>query len=369
MKINNIDSKPAILALEDGLVLEGKSFGFDIDAEGELVFNTEMTGYQEVLTDPSYRGQMVVMTYPHIGNYGVVDGDEESDNIWVEAFIVKELCRRFYKYNSVKDLDTYLKEYKIPGIEGIDTRFLTRHIRENGSLKAVLSSIETNKDVLIDRAKESPGLEGRDLVTGVSCKKSFFFGEKKSRPSCVAYDLGGKRAIFKQLSERFDLEVIPCSETAETVLKKGPSLVFLSNGPGDPSALDYIISNVKELLGKIPIVGICLGHQILAQVLGGKTYKLKFGHHGVNHPVREVTGSQVDITSQNHSFSVDLDSLPKDVEVTHLNLNDMTCEGLISNELRVCSVQYHPEASPGPHDARKLFDFFYDFCLSGKCDS
>ena len=366
MKSNSVSSRKAILALEDGLVLEGKSFGLDIDAEGELVFNTAMTGYQEVLTDPSYRGQMVVMTYPHIGNYGVVEGDEESNNIWVEAFIVKELCRNFYKYNSDKDLDVYLKEHKTPGIEGIDTRFLTRHIRKNGSLKAVLSSVEKNKDILIDRAREFLGLEGRDLVTDVSCKSSFFFGEKKNKPSCIAYDLGGKRAIFNQLSERFDLEVVPCSESAESVLKKNPALVFLSNGPGDPSALDYIISNVKKLLGKIPIVGICLGHQILAQVLGGKTYKLKFGHHGVNHPVKEVLGSHVDITSQNHSFAVDLNTLPEDAEVSHLNLNDMTCEGLISRELKVCSVQYHPEASPGPHDARKLFDYFYDFCLPEK---
>ena len=358
--------KKAILALEDGLVFEGISFGFDVDAEGELVFNTAMTGYQEVLTDPSYRGQMVVMTYPHIGNYGVVEGDEESNNIWVEAFIVKELCRKFYKYNSEKDLDTYLKEYKIAGIEGIDTRYLTRHIRENGSLKAVLSSTEKNKDILVDRAKGSLGLEDRDLVRGVSCENSFFFGEKKNKPLCVAYDLGGKRAIFNQLSEKFDLEVVPCTESAESVLKKKPALVFLSNGPGDPSALNYIIFNVKKILGKIPIVGICLGHQILAQVLGGKTYKLKFGHHGVNHPVRKTSGSQVDITSQNHSFSVDLETLPESVEVTHLNLNDMTCEGLLSKELRVCSVQYHPEASPGPHDARKLFDFFYDFCVSSK---
>ena len=358
MKSNSVSYRNAILALEDGLVLEGKSFGFDIDAEGELVFNTAMTGYQEVLTDPSYRGQMVVMTYPHIGNYGVVEGDEESNNIWVEAFIVKELCRNFYKYNSNKDLDVYLKEHKIPGIEGIDTRFLTRHIRKNGSLKAVLSSVEQNKDILIDRARESLGLEGRDLVKDVSCKSSFFFGEKKNKPSCIAYDLGGKRAIFNQLSERFDLEVVPCSESAESVLKKKPSLVFLSNGPGDPSALDYIISNVKQLLGKIPIVGICLGHQILAQVLGGKTYKLKFGHHGVNHPVKEVSGTQVDITSQNHSFAVELNTLPEDVKVSHLNLNDMTCEGLICKELKVCSVQYHPEASPGPHDSHYLFKQF-----------
>ena len=355
--------RTAILALEDGLVLEGKAFGYDVDAEGELVFNTAMTGYQEVLTDPSYKGQMVVMTYPHIGNYGVVDGDEESNNIWVEAFIVKELCRKFYKYNSQKDVDTYLREYKIPGIEGIDTRFLTRHIRENGSLKAVISSVEKNRDVLVDRAKESPGLEGRDLVKDVSCKSSFHFGEKRNKPLCIAYDLGGKRAIFNQLSERFDLEIVPCTESAEAVLDKNPNLVFLSNGPGDPSALDYVITNIKKILGKIPIVGICLGHQILAQVLGGETYKLKFGHHGVNHPVRKTSGSQVDITSQNHSFSVDLNTLPKNVEVTHLNLNDMTCEGLISEELRVCSVQYHPEASPGPHDARKLFDYFFDFCL------
>ena len=356
--MNNTKIKPTKLVLENGVVFSGTSFGAEGETIGEVCFNTGMTGYQEILTDPSYCGQLITMTYPHIGNYGVVEGDEESNNIWVEAFIVKELCRNFYKYNSDKDLDVYLKEYKTSGIEGIDTRFLTRHIRKNGSLKAVLSSVEKNKDILIDRAKESLGLEGRDLVTDVSCKSSFFFGEKKNKLSCIAYDLGGKRAIFNQLSERFDLEVVPCSESAESVLKKNPALVFLSNGPGDPSALDYIISNVKKLLGKIPIVGICLGHQILAQVLGGKTYKLKFGHRGCNHPIINLNSKKIEITSQNHGFAVDANSLPSNIEITHQSLNDKTVEGLRCKEKQVFSVQFHPESSPGPHDSQYLFQEF-----------
>ncbi len=354
---------PALLALEDGRLFRGRAFGAAAEAEGELVFNTAMTGYQEVLTDPSYRGQMVVMTYPLIGNYGVIPGDEESGRVWVEAFVVKEVCRRPSHHGARVDLDAYLREEGAPGIEGVDTRALTRHIREAGALKAVLSSSETDPEVLVRRAKESPGLEGRDLVKDVTCASARAFGERKGRPLCVVYDFGAKNHIFEELAQRFDLEIVPAGESAESVLARKPAAVFLSNGPGDPAALPGVVGNVKALLGKAPLIGICLGHQILAQALGGRTYKLKFGHHGANHPVQDAVTGKVDITSQNHSFAVDPASLPEGVAVTHTNLNDKTCEGLRSEAPKVFSVQHHPEASPGPHDARELFDAFYKFCV------
>ncbi len=349
--------------MEDGRIFRGRAFGAVEEATGELVFNTAMTGYQEILTDPSYRGQMVIMTYPHIGNYGVTPADEESGGTWAEAFIVKEVCRAYSNHRAGGDLDSYLKERGTPGIEGIDTRALTRHIREAGALRAVLSSSCENETALVARAKASSGLDGRDLVRDVTCEAAYTFGEKKGRPLCVAYDLGAKRNIFEQLSGRFDLEIVPASESAEDVLARDPRAVFLSNGPGDPSALGYIVDNVKKLLGRVPVTGICLGHQILGQALGGKTFKLKFGHHGANHPVQDAETRKVAITSQNHSFTLDPDSLPEGVAVTHASLNDQTCEGLRSNDPKVFSVQYHPEACPGPHDARELFDAFYEFCV------
>ena len=357
--------RPAVLALEDGRTFRGRAFGALADAEGELVFNTAMTGYQEIVTDPSYLGQMVIMTYPHIGNYGTTPKDDESRGTWAEALIVKEVCRAYSNHRAGGDLDGYLKERGTPGIEGIDTRALTRHIREKGALKAVLSSAEPDEGALVARAQASPGLDGRDLVKDVTCDASHAFGERKGRPLCVAYDLGAKRNIFEQLSERFDLEIVPAGESAESVLARNPRAVFLSNGPGDPSALGYIVENVKKLLGKVPVTGICLGHQILGQALGGTTFKLKFGHHGANHPVQEASTRKVAITSQNHSFALDWASLPGDVAVTHKSLNDHTCEGLRSDARKVFSVQYHPEACPGPHDARELFDQFYGFCVGG----
>ncbi len=361
MSYRNI--RTAVLALEDGRIFRGRAFGAVEEATGELVFNTAMTGYQEILTDPSYRGQMVIMTYPHIGNYGVTPADEESGGTWAEAFIVKEVCRAYSNHRAGGDLDSYLKERGTPGIEGIDTRALTRHIREAGALRAVLSSSCENETALVARAKASSGLDGRDLVRDVTCEAAYTFGEKKGRPLCVAYDLGAKRNIFEQLSGRFDLEIVPASESAEDVLARDPRAVFLSNGPGDPSALGYIVDNVKKLLGRVPVTGICLGHQILGQALGGKTFKLKFGHHGANHPVQDAETRKVAITSQNHSFTLDPDSLPEGVAVTHASLNDQTCEGLRSNDPKVFSVQYHPEACPGPHDARELFDACYEFCV------
>jgi len=270
----------------------------------------------------------------------------------------------------VGDLDSYFKERGTPGIEGIDTRALTRHIRDKGALKAVLSSAvpggaTLDEGALVARAKASQGLDGRDLVKDVTCEAAHSFGERKGRPLCVAYDLGAKRNIFEQLSGLFDLEIVPAFESAESVLARNPTAVFLSNGPGDPSALGYIVENVKKLLGKVPITGICLGHQILGQALGGSTFKLKFGHHGANHPVQDATTRKVAITCQNHSFALEPASLPTDVVVTHKSLNDHTCEGLRSDALKIFSVQYHPEACPGPHDARDIFDQFYGFCVRG----
>jgi carbamoyl-phosphate synthase small subunit len=362
--------RPAVLALEDGRTFLGRAFGAAVEAEGELIFNTAMTGYQEIVTDPSYRGQMVIMTYPHIGNYGTTPADDESRGNWAEALIVKEVCRAHSNHRAVGDLDSYFKERGTPGIEGIDTRALTRHIRDKGALKAVLSSAvpggaTLDEGALVARAKASQGLDGRDLVKDVTCEAAHSFGERKGRPLCVAYDLGAKRNIFEQLSGLFDLEIVPAFESAESVLARNPTAVFLSNGPGDPSALGYIVENVKKLLGKVPITGICLGHQILGQALGGSTFKLKFGHHGANHPVQDATTRKVAITCQNHSFALEPASLPTDVVVTHKSLNDHTCEGLRSDALKIFSVQYHPEACPGPHDARDIFDQFYGFCVRG----
>ncbi len=357
------ESKPALLALEDGRIFRGRTFGAECDGEGEIVFNTAMTGYQEVLTDPSYRGQMVVMTYPHVGNYGVIPGDGESRRPWVEAFIVKEACRRHSNFRANESLHTYLKREGIPGIENVDTRALTRHVREAGALRAVLSSTEPDEAALVARAQASPGLDGRDMVAGVTCAAPHAYGEHKGRPLCVAYDLGAKDNIFRELSRRFDLEVVPATETAHGVLARKPAAVFLSNGPGDPAALGYVVESVRSIMGQVPVVGICLGHQILARALGGKTYKLKFGHHGANHPVQDLATKKVEITSQNHSFAVDPESLPAGVAVTHSSLNDSTCEGLRADSPRVFSVQYHPEACPGPHDAAALFDELFRFCV------
>ncbi|MFP6889483.1 MAG: glutamine-hydrolyzing carbamoyl-phosphate synthase small subunit [Nitrospinota bacterium] len=357
------DIRPAVLALEDGRTFRGRAFGAVGAAEGELVFNTAMTGYQEILTDPSYRGQMVIMTYPHIGNYGVTPADEESGGAWAEAFIVKEVCRAHSSHRAGGDLAGYMSERGVPGIEGIDTRALTRHIREAGALKAVLSSDGESEEALIRRARSSPGLDGRDLVRDVTCSGPHAYGEGGDRPLCVAYDLGAKRSIFAELAGRFDLEIVPAGESAEDVLARRPAAVFLSNGPGDPAALGYIVENVRKLLGRVPVTGICLGHQILGQALGGKTFKLKFGHHGANHPVQDAATRKVAITSQNHSFALDPDSLPPGIAVTHSSLNDATCEGLRSEDPRAFSVQYHPEACPGPHDARELFDQFFSFCV------
>lgn len=373
---------PAKLALADGTVFTGTHFGAPGEVDGEVVFNTSLTGYQEILTDPSYNGQIVTMTYPLIGNYGINPDDVESDGLRLRGFVIRELCRDPSNFRSQMSLDAYLKQNNIVGIEGIDTRALVRRIRSQGAMNGVLSSIELDDAVLVEKARNSPSVVGRDLArevmpkatmqweTGLQPEFKSDFGPEESRapaavegraPCVVAIDYGMKWNIPRHLRDLgCDVTIVPGSITAEEVLKLNPDGVFLSNGPGDPEPLDYAISTIRDLLGKKPIFGICLGHQLLALALGGKTYKLKFGHRGGNQPVLNLATKQVEITSQNHGFAVDSESLPSDVEVTHVNLNDQTVEGLAHRGYRASSVQYHPEAAAGPHDSEYLFRRFYN---------
>ncbi len=362
-------SRPAILALEDGTIFEGAAFGAAGERCGEVVFNTSMTGYQEVLTDPSYRGQIVAMTYPLIGNYGVNAADAESRSLWLEGFVVKELSRITSNFRSETDLDTYLRDHGVLGIEGIDTRELTRRLRTAGAMKAVLSTEDLDADSLVAKAKASEGLEGRNLTETVTCEKIYQWEQNgKTEPSLrvVVLDCGVKYGILNHLvSAGCEVTVVPASTDAGQITQMNPDGLMLSNGPGDPEPVSDVIKTVRKLIenppGKkpLPIFGICLGQQILALALGGKTYKLKFGHHGANHPVKDLRTGKVAITVQNHGFCVDIDSLPTDdVEITHINLNDQTLEGLRHKHLPIFSVQYHPEARPGPHDAQYLFDRF-----------
>jgi carbamoyl-phosphate synthase small subunit len=370
--------KKAKLVLADGTVFEGWSFGARGEAVGEVVFNTSMMGYQEIMTDPSYKGQIVTMTYPLIGNYGTNDEDFESKRPQVEGFVVKENSPSASSWRSKKTLDEYLKENNIVGISGIDTRSLTRHIRNVGAQEGIVSSVDLATESLLAKARKSPGLVGRDLVREVTCDAQYDWdqrewllkkgyrklssAEKKGeRFHVVAYDLGIKYNILRKLIETgCNTTIVPANTKAEDVLRLDPDGIFLSNGPGDPEGVPYVIENVKKLLERKTIFGICLGHQILGLAFGGKTYKLKFGHRGGNQPVMDLTTEKVEITSQNHGFAVDAKSLPADVEVTHINLNDDTVEGLKHKELPIFSVQYHPEASPGPHDASYLFKRFID---------
>ena len=368
--------KPAILALEDGRVFRGWSFGAEGEAFGEVIFNTSMTGYQEIFTDPSYRGQLVTLTYPHIGNVGVNDLDYESVRPFLAGVIVREYSRIPSSWRAQKDLSTFLKEYGIPAIEGIDTRALTRHIRERGAMTGVISTVELDPEKAVEKAKNAPKLEGRDLVQEVTRDRAMIWhqgihknwlplglGEQVERRDplhILVYDFGVKYNILRSLAHRgCRLTVVPAQTSAAEALAQKPDGIFLSNGPGDPFAVKYAIETTKQLFGKVPMFGICLGHQIMALALGAKTFKMKFGHHGANHPVKNLKTGYVEITAQNHGFAVDIDSLvKKDVEVTHLNLNDQTLEGFRHKNLPLFAVQYHPEASPGPHDSQYLFDEF-----------
>ncbi len=364
----------AKLALEDGTVYTGRAFGARGEAEGEVVFNTSMTGYQEILTDPSYHGQIVAMTYPLIGNYGVTDDDEESRKPWVRGFVVRELSRLVSNFRAQASLDDYLAEHNIPGIEGIDTRALVRRTRESGAMKGLIATGDHDDAALVERARKSPGLVGRDLATevmpagaepwttGLATTPPVTGGR---RPHVVALDFGMKRNIARHLVDTgCRVTIVPGSATPEEVLEHRPDGIFLSNGPGDPAALDRPIGHLRRLIREAadsrgtPIFGICLGHQLLGLALGGRTFKLKFGHRGANHPVRNERTGRVEITVQNHGFAVDPSSLPADVEPTHVNLNDGTLEGLRHRRLPVCAVQYHPEASAGPHDSHYLFAEF-----------
>jgi len=364
-------SKPALLALEDGTTFEGLAFGAEGERAGEVVFNTSMTGYQEVLTDPSYRGQIVAMTYPLIGNYGVNAADAESSSVWLEGFVVRELSRVASSFRAEADLAGYLCQHGVPGIQGLDTRELTKRLRTVGAMKGVISTEDLDPARLVAKAKSSPGLEGRDLVRTVTCKKPYVWKSDHERPKPAAFrvallDCGVKYGILRRLeASGCEVTVLPSSATADEVAQLDPDGLMLSNGPGDPEPVDNVIRTVRRLIDHpprgtaLPIFGICLGHQILALALGGKTYKLKFGHHGANHPVKELRSGKVAVTVQNHGFCVDLDSLAgQEVEITHVNLNDQTVEGIQHRHLPAFSVQYHPEASPGPHDARYLFDEF-----------
>jgi carbamoyl-phosphate synthase small subunit len=370
-----MSKREAILALADGRIFRGSAFGAVGETVGEVVFNTAMTGYQEVLTDPSYRGQLVCMTYPEIGNVGVNREDAESQRVYVEGFIVREYWGRPSNWRAEMPLGKYLEEAGIVGIEGIDTRALVRHLRDHGAQEGVISSVELNPDSLVAKAKASPGLVGRDLVREVSCAEPYDWNigdwelghgyrhasseQMLDAPLIVALDYGIKHNILRRLvGNGFRVKVMPATSTAEQLLAQDADGIFLSNGPGDPAALPYVYKAVAGVLGKKPVFGICLGHQMIGLALGGTTYKLDFGHHGANHPVMDLRTKRVEITSQNHGFAVDTDSLKGKAELSHLNLNDKTVEGLRGIGSPFFSVQYHPEASPGPHDSSYLFRRF-----------
>jgi len=371
----------AILALEDGKVFQGSSFTGPGEASGEMVFNTAMTGYQEVLTDPSYAGQIVAMTYPHIGNYGVNDEDVESDRIQVAGFVVREYHPAPSNWRATRSLADYLTSAGVLGLTGIDTRALTRHIRTQGAMRAFMSTQDLDAASLVKRAQAVPSMEGLDLVGGVTSDEPYVWvddphGGHKSlgreaietwartrhRFKVAALDYGIKYNILRSLTRAgTEVLVLPASTKPDDVLAYEPDGVFLSNGPGDPAAVTYAYENIRGLLGQKPVFGICLGHQLVGLALGGSTFKLKFGHRGANQPVKDLTTGKIEITSQNHGFCVDMDSLAgSSVKLTHVNLNDNTLEGLSDEKRRFFSVQYHPEASPGPHDAAYLFKRFID---------
>jgi carbamoyl-phosphate synthase small subunit len=372
----------ALLVLADGKIYEGEHFGSEVEVEAEIVFNTSMSGYQEIITDPSYCSQMVVMTYPMIGNYGINPEDFESDRPHLSGFIIKELSKIQSNWRSRCSLQDFLKEADVFGIQGIDTRALTRRIREKGAQQAILSTNTSDPQRLIEKARKSPDLIGKDLVKEVTCKNAYDWNENEwiiqrgktelkemeDRPyNVLVYDFGVKRNILRKLTRvGCKVKVVPANTPADEVLAEKPDGIFLSNGPGDPAAVSYAINNVKQILGKVPIFGICLGHQILSLALKGKTYKLRFGHHGGNQPVMDMKSGKIEITSQNHSFAVEQNSFDNnDVYITFLNLNDNTVEGIEHKSWPIFSVQYHPEASPGPHDSEHLFHKFANLMKAG----
>ncbi len=366
----------ALLVLEDGKNFLGKSFGSEGETIGEVVFNTSMMGYQEIITDPSYCEQIVTMTYPQIGNYGVNKKDTESGKIQVSGLIVKEYLDFYSNYRAIESLDSYLKKSGIVALFDIDTRELTRYIRIKGAMKGIISTNNFDKDYLISRLESYPGLIGRDLTKNVSCKKAYIYNKNIKNPKfhIVAVDFGIKTSILKCMSDSgLKIKVVPPWTSADEILNEDPDGIFLSNGPGDPDAVKYAIPEIKKVLNKKPLFGICLGHQLLAIALGAKTFKLKFGHHGGNHPVKNMLTGKIEITAQNHGFNVDMKSLKgiknTDFEITHINLNDNTVEGISYKDLNAFSVQYHPEAKPGPDDSKYLFDDFIRIMSNFKSNS
>jgi carbamoyl-phosphate synthase small subunit len=381
----------AILALEDGRVWRGRAFGARASTVGEVVFNTAMTGYQEILTDPSYCGQIVTMTYPLIGNYGVNSEDIESRRVFAEGLVVRELSRTVSNWRAEESLDDYLGSVGVPGISDIDTRSIVRHIRERGSMRGCLSTEETDEQAVIARARRAPEMIGLDLASAVTCREPYVWTDDQSyaygsprllhpnvkaeaatnappdaaiiRPrfNVVAYDFGLKHNSLRNMAALgCRVTVVPAHTSAEDVIALAPDGIWLSNGPGDPEPLTGVVANLRKLIGRFPIFGICLGHQLLGLAFGGRTYKLPFGHHGGNQPVKDLATGRVEITAQNHGFAVDADSLPAGCIITHINLNDNTVEGLAHRDFPVYSVQYHPEAGPGPHDPAHLFDKFVE---------
>jgi carbamoyl-phosphate synthase small subunit len=356
-------AKTAILILEDGRAFRGYSFGAEGEAFGEMVFNTSMTGYQEILTDPSYAGQIVCMTYPLIGNYGVNEEDTESRRPWVEGFVVREASRVASNWRAEETLDSYLKRHKIVGIEHLDTRALVRHIRDKGAMRAVISTTDLEEASLLEKVRNSPPMQNRELASAVTVDETYHFSAAdKEKFHVVCYDFGVKTNSLREFSKYgCRLTVVPAETPAAEVLEMKPDGIFLSNGPGDPASMKKTVEEIKKLTeSHVPMFGICLGHQILGQVFGGRTYKLKFGHRGGNQPIKDLTTGKVEITSHNHGFAVDAETLPAEVEVTHVNLNDNTVAGLKHKNLPVFSVQYHPESAPGPHDSEYLFKRFIE---------